>query len=114
MVVVHFDYKRPPRLILPFDGADDMLSPLFFLWHRIGGAHEYHIMVALDPGFFKTIWEAKTSETSITYPVDGPSLIGGKWYYYKVEALDVQGNPGRPSSTFRFSFAPDQLLMLRI
>ena len=84
-------------LIYPPNGAQNVADvPLTFRWVSSGGS-TYRVTVGDNPSFFNALFTQQTGggETFLSYPLH-PSdqrliLSAGQIYYWKVEALDLNG-----------------------
>jgi len=84
---------------------NDPLHPVFS-WSAIPGAAGYHIYVNSTADLTQFFWDAATSLTNITYPVDAEPLNFAYTYFVLVQAVDGAGDPyGPPSTVVSFSIA---------
>jgi hypothetical protein len=84
-------------LLYPPNGAQNVADvPISFRWVSSGGS-TYRVTVGDNPSFFNSLFSQQTggAETFLNYPVhpSDPRLIlsAGTIYYWKVEALDGNG-----------------------
>jgi hypothetical protein len=85
-----------PSLLAPFDGAEELVSPIALDWSASAGASAYSVEVATDAGFGNLVVDDETA----TPGYEIASLAAGD-YFWRVRSF---GNcPGPSSSTFTFS-----------
>lgn len=89
-------------------GVDVFTLTPTFTWEAIEAAAKYRITVASDEDLSEILWSiAEIEESSTPYPSLGvPSLEFGETYYWRVQALDSEGNPlGDPSTIASFTIS---------
>lgn len=87
-----------PNLILtyPPNGAQGVATPVTFQWSG-SGAPTFQVTVGDNPSLFNSIFtQTVTGANTLTYPVNPPDprqrMTVGQVYYWKVAALDSNGN----------------------
>ncbi len=93
-----------PRLLTPTNNWVSVSYPIF-RWTPVPGAYQYQIQVDDSLGFSAPLKvDKKTYFTTYIHENWGNIKLPGT-YYWRVRALDAQGNPGPWSAIYAFSFA---------
>jgi hypothetical protein len=105
-------------LLYPPNGAQNIADvPLTFRWNSSGGS-TYRVTVGDNPSFFNALFKQQTTgpETVLSYPTNpsDPRMIlsAGQIYYWKVEALDANGQV-LATSAFPYSFTVQSAALSR-
>lgn len=93
-----------PQLVSPFDQVDlaypdpaKAITP--FIWKEVPGARSYRLMLDFSPTFNKPLHDEPVRDAATTQALTG--LDVGR-YYWRVAAIDAQGNEGGFSDPGRF------------
>jgi len=73
-----------PELVLPADGADELVEPVYLDWNTVSHAINYHLQVSGEPDF--STLEIDLSSTFTNYTCN--YLDDGVTYYWRVKAQD--------------------------
>ena len=97
-------YIRPsvPALIYPTNASKKIPTNVELKWAAANRALTYHLQFATDENFNNILVDS-TNLTNLTYSLAG--LDNGRLYYWRVEALNLQGSSGY-SSVFSFLTIP--------
>ena len=95
---------EPPNLNNPI--GEVKTTPIFFSWTGVEGADKYELTVAGDNVFQQTIMDPiETDSIFITVGNENKTFEPSKKYFWKVQALDKQGETlGDASKTESFEF----------
>jgi len=75
-------------------------SPPTFSWAPVEKAAGYVLLLSRDEGMATLDWTARIEQAEARYPVNGPPLQPGR-YFWRLIALDSKGKPlGRASQTW--------------
>ena len=93
-----------PQLLSPADASIRLTHP-FFAWAPVPGAEQYQIQIADNLAFNSPIVNTKiVNATSHTQP-DWKTANPDTFYYWRVLAIDAQGNQSPWSSVWSFQFS---------
>lgn len=96
--------KDPPFPIDLQPYQKDAAPPsLTFSWKPLKDAKKYVVLVSKDESMNQgnLAWATQVSDTSATYPNDGPPLEPGQKYYWRVVGMDGDGKAkGKASQTW--------------
>ena len=97
-------YIRPqvPTLIYPTNGAYKIPIDVELKWSVSNYAQSYHLQFASDANFQNLLIDTLGLDTTV-YSIQG--LDNNRKYYWRVEALNIQGSSGY-STTFSFLTIP--------
>lgn len=90
---------QPPQLLYPADMTAVANIPPQLKWSPVDGAAVYEVQLAAVPEMDPVLWSTKTPETNVTPSTE---LNDGN-YFWRVRAIDVNGNAGLWSAVCTFS-----------
>lgn len=98
-------FARPniPTLVYPSNNAKKIPISVDLKWNSAAHALSYHLQFASDIEFANIIVNDTVGVDTTNYTING--LDNNKMYYWRVEALNVQGSSGW-STTFSFLTIP--------
>ncbi|MEZ4862556.1 MAG: SdrD B-like domain-containing protein [Caldilineaceae bacterium] len=95
----HFDWSNPPQLLTPEVDASLAFVPSF-AWTAVEAASSYELQISTQEDFSTLIASYKTVNTAYT---PEQTLSNDQDYYWRVKAIDAEGNgsPWSPKRNFR-------------
>lgn len=98
-------WKQPPQLLTPANDISIGHTYPFFSWTPVPGAERYQIQIDDDTGFGKPLEdETLFNATAYTQPEWKDIPFGGP-LFWRVRAIDAQGNTTDWASPFMFTFS---------
>jgi hypothetical protein len=95
---------KPPVIILPNEKGEYMDHEVILKWLKVEDAVRYHIQIAEDRQFSKTIFD-KTDVSDIELKPEGLGLMT---YYFRIRSVAADNYQGEWSDTFTFTVIPDK------
>ncbi len=97
--------KKAPPFIVGLSPDQTTVDPhtLHFGWKPLAGAKQYVLLLSRQEHMNASNldWSAQTSDTSVSYPQDGPPMIAGQKYYWRVVGIGANGKArGKASQTW--------------
>jgi hypothetical protein len=93
----HADWVQPPTLLSPPVESVNHIYP-YFSWTPVAGAERYQIQIATGTGFDDKIADVTIYNATGYSQPEWKTLIFGADYFWRVRAIDAQGNTTNWSS----------------